>query len=415
MNAAAIIAEYNPFHNGHQYHIEATKKATGADAVVILMSGDYVQRGAPALISKYTRAKQALLCGADAVIMLPVTAVLSSALEYARCGVAIADALNGVSHLSFGCECRNPQEQSLLYKSAQILAAEPPALSAHLRHALKIGYTYPKASAYALSAVMDLTQGEQRLLSAPNNILAISYLRAIAEFASDLNPCMIERTGGGYHAKGDPALDISAGSVRSALFSGDAGISDSIRRSMPEKAWELLKPLQENHLMLNENDFSLLLHTQLLTYQDRLLSDFPNEQQLIRRIIAFIETYPSFSEYAHFVKAKNHTLTSICRLLMRITLGIDETYDKDLKSCMYIPYARVLGFRRKSAGKLDRLLNESRLPVITRAVSGRDLTSPSARRLFRTDLVTSDIYRAVLEDKTNTAFKNDLRQPLIIV
>ena len=210
MKVAGIIAEYNPFHNGHAYHIEEVRKKTGADYIIAIMSGNFVQRGGPAIVDKYTRTKMALLGGADLVIELPVVAATASAETFARCGVAILNSIGVVTHLGFGCET---DDLELLHALANLFVEEPKEYQELLSSYLKEGLSYPAARAKAAGeyfqkfvadtsitnrnsthnvyadGIIDNTLNIEATLNNPNNILAIEYLKALKQINSTIKPC----------------------------------------------------------------------------------------------------------------------------------------------------------------------------------------------------------------------------------
>ena len=198
MKTAGIIAEYNPFHTGHKYQIDHVKGTLSADYVVIAMSGDFVQRGTPALLSKYVRAEMALRAGADLVLELPVSCATASAELFARSGVQLLDGLGVVDTLCFGSECGDTE---ILMKLAGILVEEPEEFKSALRRNLKEGMTFPKARSLALGEVLPGNESEkyQQVLSSPNNILGIEYCKAILRENSSIVPTAIKREGNDYH------------------------------------------------------------------------------------------------------------------------------------------------------------------------------------------------------------------------
>ena len=240
MNVAGIIAEYNPFHNGHAYHIHEVKKRTNADFVIAIISGDFVQRGAPAIADKYVRTKMALLGGADLVIELPVCAATASAETFARTGVNILSQTGVVTHLGFGCET---DDLALLSAIADLFTEEPAAFKEALSSYLKEGVSFPAARARAAetyfqavstSANMpkpsaangsDLRQTPYQknisdILNNPNNILAIEYLKAIKLSGSAMKPCAVKRKGAGYHSTDSNTGYCSATAIRNLLTPG---------------------------------------------------------------------------------------------------------------------------------------------------------------------------------------------------
>ena len=212
MKTAGIIAEYNPFHRGHEYQIQYTKEKLGADYVIVTMSGDYVQRGTPALISKHLRAEMALRCGADLVLEMPVSVSTASAEAFAMGGVSLLDSLGVVDMLCFGSESG---EISTLQKLAEILVKEPDEYKHLLKSFLSQGLSFPTARSQALTeylkAVCRLTKANTvedsatfssnaaRILNTPNNILGIEYCKALLRLNSKIQPVTIRRKGMGYH------------------------------------------------------------------------------------------------------------------------------------------------------------------------------------------------------------------------
>lgn len=221
MKIIGIIAEYNPFHNGHAYQITTIRERTGADFVIVAMSGDFVQRGAPAILDKYARAQMALSCGADLVLELPALWATASAEHFAMAGVTLFEKMGLVDGICFGAETDN---LPLLTAIADILADEPEAYRTLLASYLKTGAAFPKARASALADFvamheMHLTDDLHEVLSSPNNILAIEYLKALRRRHSSMTPYLIRREGSGYH---DTALapTASATGIREALLAG---------------------------------------------------------------------------------------------------------------------------------------------------------------------------------------------------
>lgn len=195
MKIVGIIAEYNPFHNGHQYHIDQALQKTGADAAIVLMSGDFVQRGAPAIAPKHLRAKAALLGGASLILELPVLFSCGSAELFARGAVSIFNSLGCISYLCFGSECGDIKK---LNRLARILSEEPEVYRQLLQDELRKGRPFPQARQTALSAyTKDPSLAE--ILSSPNNTLGIEYLKALRYFKSPIQPFAIPREGSGYH------------------------------------------------------------------------------------------------------------------------------------------------------------------------------------------------------------------------
>ncbi|HHY05828.1 MAG TPA: nucleotidyltransferase family protein, partial [Clostridia bacterium] len=212
MNIIGIIAEYNPFHNGHLYHLQTAKKRTAAQEVICVLSGNFLQRGEPAFTNKWARAKMAIQNGVDLVFELPVLYATHSAYWFARGGIETLAHTGIVSHLAFGVETVNP---TLLQKTAALLAEEPPSYQQRLQQLLRTGLSFPQARIQALPP--ELSQHSQ-LLQSPNNILALTYLQILQEQNLSLNPVMIKRQGADYLDKTLPQNPFpSANAIRNHL------------------------------------------------------------------------------------------------------------------------------------------------------------------------------------------------------
>ena len=200
MNVCGIVAEYNPFHNGHLYHIEETKKKTGCDAIVVVMSGNFIQRGVPALFDKWTRTKMALQSGADLVIELPLLYSISSAEYFAQGSVSLLDGLNVVDHISFGS---NTTDLDALKRIANVLYLEPENYKKLLESELKRGTSFPIARSNALKNFLKKEYDAKyisEILLDSNNILGIEYLKALLYCNSSIKPMVVERKGGNYNS-----------------------------------------------------------------------------------------------------------------------------------------------------------------------------------------------------------------------
>lgn len=280
LKTTGIIVEYNPLHPGHIYHMEQARKQTGADYLIAVMSGSFVQRGAPALLDKYTRTRMALLAGADVVIELPVCFATGSAGDFAAGAISLLDKLGCVDGLCFGSESG---DISLFKKTATLLQCESAAFSNALKKALKSGLSFPAARQQALLLCLDMAKdmpstacpdnnstAEQivALLSSPNNLLGLEYTLALLRRNSSIRPFTISRVGSGYHDPLGGAADFpSASALRSLLAKQGKQALLSQLQCYPEL--QPLLPLWEEVLSQNtflfSNDLSSPLHYRLLT------------------------------------------------------------------------------------------------------------------------------------------------------
>jgi predicted nucleotidyltransferase len=421
MTVTGIIAEYNPFHNGHAYHIAETRRKTGADYIIAVISGDFVQRGAPALLDKYTRADMALQCGADLVLELPAAGAVSSAETFAASGIRLLDSLGIADSVSFGCEAGSSREQELLILCARHLYKESDTFRLTLAALLKQGMTFPRARAEALradfAASADVSCPEPKisaLLKSPNNILAVEYLKALlrgSDGSFPMKPCMIPRKGSGYHSTSISGCTASAAAIRQLL--SESADSAALFPLMPPAAEKLLRQAVSGHRTVTAKDFSHLLQYALLTQQMDLPRRFSQEPRLAERLCQLMETYTDWPSFALAVKTKERTLTAVNRYLVQILLGIDAELIELFQEQNFAPYARILGFRRAAAPLLASLKKQSSIPVITSVSDGLKHLSPPAARLLQNDLTASAVYNSVLTRKTGSPCRNDFRRPLI--
>ncbi len=431
MKTVGIPAEYNPFHNGHQFQIEETRRRVGADYVIAVISGSFVQRGAPALLDKYTRARMALCHGADLVFELPTAAALQSAEGFAAGSVALLDALGVVDTVSCGCESADA-EPALFSRVVDLLAAEPPEYRQALSDSLKDGLNYPRSREAAVHACLDRNTkatGDEKnadalghLLSEPNNILALEYARAIKKSGSALGLCLIPRRGDAPH--NEPTLPAnasayaSASSIRNILLEDPAGALSpdreaALRAALPSDEQEDLLRARAEQQCLCEDDFSdLLLYA--LTTNRALLSAFGSDNEdLIRRIANQTEQFTCWSEFTKRIKTKNQTYTAISRLLAQILLGIRREDVTLAATYHYAPYARLLGFRREAAPLLKEIQAGASVPVLTRLAKNHPTLGEDERRVLSFDIQAAGIYRQILQSKSGCQIRSEFRQPLI--
>lgn len=356
MKTAGIIAEYNPFHSGHTYHIEETREKTGADHIVVVMSGSFVQRGTPAICDKHLRAGAALKNGADLVLELPVSYAIGSAEIFSRGAVEILDRLGIVDCLSFGAETDDLEELSSI---ADFLLAESEEYKEKLRLSLSQGQNFAKARAAAIPKI------HADIFSSPNAILGIEYLKALKLRDSAIRPVVIPRLGAGYNEQKlfTPVKEkgfSSASSIRKELLGAQASSQEisALEKALPLDMLATLSDLCQKQALLSEDDFSELLHYRILTQTESDLTQCPSvSADLARRIKRHQYRLKSFSTFADLVKCKNYTHSRIRRALCEILL--------DLKEPQPITAVRVLGCRKAALPLLSAIAEKGDLPLIT--------------------------------------------------
>lgn len=411
MQVNGIIAEYNPFHNGHKYQLEESRRRTCAGYTIIAMSGNFVQRGAPALLDKHSRAEMALRCGADLVLELPTLYASSSAEYFASGAVALLDKLGVVTHLCFGSECG---DVTLLTQIANILADEPAEYSAALKRFMQQGYSYPNARVNALMQLYPFLEGHWQVFSSPNNILAIEYLKALHRRKCTIQPVTTKRTGAGYHDRQTDKEICSALALRQALYAGSA--PSQLCYHMPAEAGQILADRLSRNRLLRLNNFSSMLHYKLLLERDHGFQDYLDvSADLSARIQNRLGEYTNFDSFCDVLKTKEMTYNRISRCLLHILLDITKA-DMDMGRAMdYVPYARILGFRKGSEPLLSAIKEKSSIPLVSKLADAEDLLDPTAYAMLRQDVLAGEIYQAAVSAGTERPSANEYTTPLAIL
>ncbi|MBQ7535916.1 MAG: nucleotidyltransferase family protein [Stomatobaculum sp.] len=414
---AGIIAEYNPFHNGHLYQMQKSRSTTGAPWCIVLLSGSFVQRGEPALYSTAARAEAALRCGADAVFEIPVPFSTASARDYAYFGTALLSAL-GVSYIACGTEDASAEDLMLLAEAADESTV---TFRSALREGVKSGLTYPDARLRAI--LLDLEQAGaaestlnrvRSVLSQPNNILAFEYARAIRESGSSLKLVTTIRKGNGYH---DPVLRgsfSSATALRQQLFS--SGDLSSLTPYMPKAAVETFS----GTLPLSPDAFCRPLRERVLQlkYEGRDLTDFADVSSgLSDRILRADLRSDSWNSLVSSIKTRQYTHTRISRALIHILLDITAEDVHLWKSLPAWPCARLLGFRRESESVLSALKLSSSAVILSKAADavcllGED--SPSLS-LLKAEAYAQELWNSAYFEQYGTRLPDYYRQQIIVV
>lgn len=406
-----IIAEYNPFHNGHSYQMQDALKQTGADYTIVVMSGNFMQRGAPAIINKYKRAEMALLNGADLVLELPAVYSASSAEFFATGAFTLMDKLGVADYLCFGSECGN---LTTLGKIADILLEEPEDYVVLLKQFLKNGYTYPNARNNALMLFCPELCKDLNVLSYPNNILGIEYLKAIRRRKSSIKPITTLRGSSGYH---DRMLNInqsSALALRQAI--NDHENLTMLSSQMPKSAYEVLTSALEQKRPLNSNDLSAAMHYKLLIDAEKGYTDYLDvSQELSDRIQKHLYDYKEFRSFCDLLKTKNMTYTRISRCLLHILLNIKDEDVETYRRADYIKYAKVLGFKKDSEALLSAIKNNADIPLLTKLADAESLLDDTGIRMLRKEIQINNIYEGISAIKSGSSMINEYSNPIVVI
>lgn len=412
MKTVGIIAEYNPFHNGHAYHITKAKELTGADYCIVVMSGDFVQRGAPAIADKYLRTQTALLNGADLVLELPVYYALGSAQYFASGAVALLDKLGVTDTLCFGSECG---ELSVLSEFARKLSGEDEQFEHVISRHLKRGLTYPNARNIALETCAPHLNAHLHVLTTPNNILGIEYCKALYRRKSRIQPYTLKRTGTSYHDASLSSSFCSALALREAMSGTDK--PEDIRLLMPQNVYELVSAGYGRTLPILPDDLSLSLHYRLLSEQSSGFAGYADiDASLSARIVKELPSYRSFPDFCEQLKTKNKTYTHIARSLMHILLDMRQDDFARYQSEDYIYYARMLGFRKEAEPLLTAIKSHSSIPLLSKLADADKLLTANGRQMLEKDIYAAHIYQSAVRHKfpetadTDTEYTKQIRK-----
>lgn len=405
MKVVGIVAEYNPFHNGHAYHIQKAKEITGCEYCIVVMSGDYTQRGVPAMIDKYSRAKMALLNGADLVIELPVRFAISSAEGFASCAISLLNATGIVTDLCFGSECGNVEKLS---KIAKVLLDEPEEYKDALKRELKNGHSYPVARNMALQG-LDLWDFDSlKILSMPNNILGIEYIKALLKTDSKMNPVTIQRKGSNYNDCSLSELYSSAMAIRSSIATTNN--LENIFLDVPQNVYSLMKEMQNISFPIVPDDFSEMLHYKLLSEKDNGFTQYIDvNTDLSDRIAKNIYHYKNYESFCDILKTKNMTYTRISRCLLHILLNLKNSNNLEPS------YLRILGLNTKANDLSKALKEKCALPLISKMADSKKQLSEDAFTLLKEDIFASDLYNIVLSHKFEKDFVSDYQKQIQIL
>lgn len=408
MNILGIIAEFNPLHTGHAYLMQHLRRETGAAFCVVVMSGDYVQRGEPAFFSKYLRTKAALLCGADLVLELPLSVSTGSAEYFALGAVSLLDRLGCITHLGFGSESGDIRA----FESAgKFLSREPEAYRHLLQQFMKAGMNFPKARYEALSLCLkehapDILSPDDipnilTLLKSPNNILGTEYCKALYKLHSPIVPVTVKRLGAGYHETLDASLPqyASASGLRKAFLSSpETGEAERmLQKYVPDACRNLyLKALQQKQYLTFDDLFLPLYYT--LQYTDvKTLSGYQDMTPgFSERLFRIFRQCSSITELNAALKTKDLTSARINRCLLHILLRLTKDAAVANKERGDALYARILGFRRESKALLSEIKKHSSIPLISKLADARKLLPPPALAQLEQTIRASEVYRAAL-------------------
>lgn len=378
-----IIAEYNPFHNGHLYHMEQSIEQTGAEYVVCVISGNFVQRGNTSIIDKWTKTKMAMANEADLVLELPTIYATSSAENFAEGAIKLLDSLGVVNFLSFGMEAK---DLATLNNIANVLYQEPKEYTTMLEHELSRGVSFPKARETALMLYLNDIKRYANVLSGSNNILGIEYLKAIKKLKSNLTPIGIKREKVFYHDQFMIDDFASATAIRKMILTRQF---DDIMKVMPRSSYLFLAyELQKGHYVIDLSKFQkeILYILRKMTVEE--IANLPDVSEGLENAIKnAANSCNNIIDLVNIIKSKRYTQTRIQRILIYALLGIEKKMMESAKKT--VPYARVLGVSKKGKELLSEIAKKD--PKLNLITSPKKFLDTSRNKVLK-EMLQTDIY-----------------------
>ncbi len=403
-----VVAEYNPFHNGHYYHLQATKEITGAEYCVAVISGNFTQRGDTSIVNKWAKAYMAICGGADLVIELPTVYSISSAENFASGAVKILDNLKVVDAISFGAEAN---DLATLNNIANVLYEEPKAYTNILSHELKKGISYPAARENALMMYLNDIKRYANTLSSPNNILAIEYLKALKIQKSKIEPIMIRRKKVYYNDNKIVDDFASATAIRKLLQDGEYA---NLRKVIPRSSYTIIG--QESRkggmvLSLSKYEKEIIYTLRKMTVEE--IAELPDVSEGLQFAIKNAANEANnLKDLISNIKSKRYTQTRIQRILLYALLGIDKKLMENSRKV--VPYVRVLGFTQKGKSLLSEISRRNpKLNIITSLKKYMDQNQNKNKvlaEMLEKDIFATDVYTLgyIGESKANLDFTNNM-------
>lgn len=407
-NVLGIICEYNPFHNGHLYHLNEAKKVTNSDYSVAIISGNFAQRGEPSIVSKWAKTEMALKCGVDLVLELPVIYSISSAENFAYGATKILDSLDIVDYLAFGSECG---DITILDDIVQVLIEEPKAYRTLLSHELSTGVSYPKAREKALLMYLANMRRFANVLSSPNNILGIEYLKALKKQNSIIQPVTIKRQESDHNNNmfTSSSRFASGSAIRSACLSTNI---DNLQKYMPEDSFYLLEDcLKKGNCVKDLSCFDKEILYTLRKMSTSEIANLPDVSEGLEYAIKnAANSCNSVVELLTLIDTKRYTKTRLQRIFLYAILGI--TKDDMQLSKKITPYIRVLGFNENGKELISEATRRNpKLNLITSPKKFLDSSSnKNLKYLLQKDIWASNVYTLgyEYESKANLDYTHKL-------
>ncbi|MFD2760554.1 nucleotidyltransferase [Lentibacillus juripiscarius] len=403
MKACGLIVEYNPFHNGHVYHIRQSKKESGADCLIAVMSGSFLQRGEPAIIDKFHRTKAALAEGVDIVLELPYLYAVQSSNLFAEGAVRTLHE-SGVSSICFGSESGDADHFTEGYS---VYRKNETVYRKLLQNYLDEGMAFPEASRRAYEAIGLTT--EKMDLAQPNNILGFSYVRTIMDHHLPITPMAIKRKKSHYHDQTMTGSIASATSIRRKLLLGE-GLSEEITETLPEEtARQLHHYKRDSSIWHSWEDYFNLVHYRVMTMSTRELATIHGvDEGLEYRIKKTAHGAASFHQWIQRIKTKRYTWTRLQRMFAHILTNTTKADMQRLEHTKTVPYVRLLGMTKTGQAYLNGQKKEMSVPLISKL-------SQDVDPMLAVEEKASNTYYSVLPaDKREQFHRQELQPPIMV-
>lgn len=383
-----IICEYNPFHNGHLYHLEQSKKITGSNYVVAIMSGNFTQRGDPAIIDKWSRAEMALKCGVDLVLELPALYSTSSAENFAYGAVRILDSLKIIDYICFGSETSNLETLS---KVSDVLYKEPKKYKTILSDELDKGISFPKARENALLKYLNNPKKYTNILSSPNNILGVEYIKSLKKLKSKISPIVIERSESRHNDLDYSGNIASATAIRNIIKNGDF---DIVKKLLPKESYSILvNNIKQGHFISDLSVFEKQIIYNLRKMDISQIAELPDVTEGLEfSIKKTANSCNTIQELQSLLKSKRYTATRLQRILLYSLLEITK---KDIiLSRKTSPYARVLALNDKGKYMISEIAKSNpNLEIITSVKRFLDKSNnKNIKFMIDKDIFSTNVY-----------------------
>lgn len=407
MTIAAVICEYNPFHNGHAYQLNEIKKRLNADYIVCLMSGNFVQRGEPAIINKEIRTRIALNNGADCVLLLPVSVATGSADVFAEGAVSILNRLGCIDYLVFGSECGNIE---LLKECADTLLHHGTADAFEIQKLLKEGNTFAKARSI-------LFPQYEEILNKPNNILAVEYIQSLLRSSSKIVPVTISRSGADYNEESllSEKEYPSATAIRKAINAAGTTFPPSIGKYLPANSLELLERECGKSFPIFLNDFSDEIYYRLLSEDANALEFMDVSPSLNNKLTNNLDKYKDFESYICENNSKEVTYARISRALIHILLNIQGSAAEAKTNVNALSHIKLMGFKKQSEKLLTYINEHSAIKLAGKVPDIYEEANGVTKEMFDEELFASTLYDHKAFVKFNSTFTPEYSKPFIVV